>query len=111
MKYILMKRLVTVFVLLVTINVLLAQSDVPAPAPKQQQTIYLTHATVHTGDGKVLENATVGFTNGVITMVEVNPSFKTSTACDCSPMQRTACDHETGAIPSGTADLDAAADL
>lgn len=78
MKYIFMKRLLTVFVLLVTIGQrLFAQSDVPAPAPKQQQTIYLTHATVHTGDGKVLENATVGFTNGVITLLEVNPSFKT----------------------------------
>ena len=54
-----------------------AQSDVPAPAAKQKQAIYLTHATVHVGNGKVMSNATVGFDNGVITFVEENPTFKT----------------------------------
>jgi hypothetical protein len=50
---------------------------VPAPAAKQKQAIYLTHATVHVGSGKVMSNATVGFDNGVITFVEENPTFKT----------------------------------
>ncbi|MES2622507.1 MAG: amidohydrolase family protein [Bacteroidota bacterium] len=54
-----------------------SQSDVPAPAPKQMQSVYLTHATVHVGDGKVLQNATVGFANGKIILVAENPSFKT----------------------------------
>ncbi len=54
-----------------------AQSDVPAPAPKQAKSIYLTHATIHTGTGKVLQNATIGFDNGKITVLEENPSFKT----------------------------------
>ncbi len=54
-----------------------AQSEVPAPAEKQKQPIYLTHATVHAGNGTVWNNATVGFENGVITFVEENPSFKT----------------------------------
>jgi len=56
---------------------LMAQSDVPAPAPKQQEKIYLTHATIHVGNGRVLNNATIGFENGVITFLEENPSFKT----------------------------------
>ena len=55
----------------------LGQSDVPAPAPKQNQSIYLTHATIHVGDGKVLNNATIGFENGKITFLEENPTFKT----------------------------------
>ncbi|MDB5282461.1 MAG: amidohydrolase [Bacteroidota bacterium] len=51
--------------------------DVPAPAPAQQGKIYLTHATLHVGDGKVLQDATIGFENGKITMLESSPSFKT----------------------------------
>jgi imidazolonepropionase-like amidohydrolase len=54
-----------------------SQSDVPAPAPKQSQSIYLTHATIHVGDGKVLQNATIAFADGRIILVEENPSFKT----------------------------------
>ncbi len=54
-----------------------SQSDVPAPAPKQSQSIYLTHATIHTGTGKVLQNATIGFENGKIILLEENPVFKT----------------------------------
>lgn len=54
-----------------------AQSDVPAPAPKQSQSIYLTHATIHIGNGKVLQNATIGFENGKIIFLEENPVFKT----------------------------------
>jgi len=56
---------------------LFAQSDVPAPAPMQQGKIFLTHATVHVGNGKVLNNATLGFEQGKIFFLEENPSFKT----------------------------------
>lgn len=56
---------------------LFAQSDVPAPAPRQSQSIYLTHATVHIGNGKVLNDATVAFENGKIVFVGESPSFKT----------------------------------
>jgi len=56
---------------------LFAQSEVPAPAPAQSGKIYLTHATVHTGNGSVLQNATIGFENGIITFLAENPTFKT----------------------------------
>ncbi|MFN8285141.1 MAG: amidohydrolase family protein [Chitinophagales bacterium] len=62
---------------LVTVNKLNAQSELPAPAPAQQQAIYLTHATIHLGDGRVLNNATIGFDKGKIVFLEENPSFKT----------------------------------
>ncbi len=54
-----------------------SQSDVPAPAAKQSQSIYLTHATVHVGNGKILNNATIGFENGKIIFLEENTSLKT----------------------------------
>lgn len=65
------------FTILLSYSSAFAQSEVPAPAPKQTQAIYLTHATVHTGNGKVLQNATVAFANGEINLVAENPSFKT----------------------------------
>lgn len=54
-----------------------AQSDVPAPAPAQTKSVYLTHATIHVGNGQVLQNATIGFDKGKITFLEENPAFKT----------------------------------
>jgi len=41
----------------------------PTPAPPQKQGITITHATLHTGDGRVLNNAQISFENGVITEV------------------------------------------
>jgi imidazolonepropionase-like amidohydrolase len=39
------------------------------PAPPQNQTITLTNATIHVGNGQVIENGSVVFTNGKITEV------------------------------------------
>jgi len=65
--------------------------DVPSPAPPQQGKIYLTHATIHTGTGKVLQDATIGFENGKITFLEESPSIKTDATMgkviDCSGKQ------------------------
>ncbi len=47
---------------------LFAQDDV-APAPKQTQPIAITNATVHVGNGQVLNNATVLISNGKIAAV------------------------------------------
>ncbi|MCS6820034.1 MAG: amidohydrolase family protein [Chitinophagales bacterium] len=41
------------------------------------QTFTLTRATIHVGNGEVLENGTISFTNGVITLVQKDPVFKT----------------------------------
>lgn len=54
-----------------------AQSELPAAAPAQQGKIYLTHATLHMGNGTVLRDATIGFENGKIFFLEESPSFKT----------------------------------
>ena len=42
------------------------------PAPPQKENIALTHATIHVGNGQVIENGTIVFSNGKIT--EVNSS-------------------------------------
>jgi len=44
-----------------------AFAQVPAPAPKQSKPILLKGATLHVGNGTVVENAVVGFDNGKIT--------------------------------------------
>lgn len=43
-----------------------------APAPKQVQPVVITNATVHVGNGQVLNNATVVVTNGKISAVGTN---------------------------------------
>jgi len=80
------------FLTIVNCQLSMAQSpDVPTPAPAQQGKIYLTHATIHTGDGKVLNNATIGFENGKITLLEENhtPSSDESAGkvIDCTGKQ------------------------
>jgi imidazolonepropionase-like amidohydrolase len=42
-----------------------------------QEKVYLTHATVHIGNGTVLSDATVGFDSGKIVLVQQSPTFKT----------------------------------
>lgn len=64
MKSIKFISICTLYIVLCTINVF-AQK----PAPVQGKSVLLTNATVHVGNGKVLNNAYVGFKNGVITSV------------------------------------------
>ncbi len=42
-----------------------------------QQKVYLTHATVHVGNGTLLNDATVAIDSGKIVLVQQSPSFKT----------------------------------
>src|SRR5262245_43683658 len=39
----------------------------PAPAPQQSQPILIQGGTIHTGNGTMIENGVVAFTNGKIT--------------------------------------------
>lgn len=43
--------------------------SVPTPASAQTKPIYLVGGTLHTGNGAVLENATIGFDKGKITFI------------------------------------------
>lgn len=59
------KRYISAFVALMLSVPAVAQ--VPVPAAKQSKPLLLTGATLHVGNGKVVENAAVGFDNGKIT--------------------------------------------
>lgn len=59
----------------------LAFAQNPAPAPPQSKPIALVGATIHVGDGKIIQNGTIVFDKGIITAVgDASTSFnKTST--------------------------------
>ncbi|MFT5617136.1 MAG: imidazolonepropionase-like amidohydrolase [Arenicella sp.] len=60
-------KYIVLFLFSILGNSLLAQ--VPAPAPKQSQPIAITGATIHVGDGTVIENGVITFQNGKIVAV------------------------------------------
>ena len=47
----------------------LVKAQTPTPAKAQSNPIALKGATIHVGNGEIIENGTVGFDNGKITMV------------------------------------------
>lgn len=53
------------------------------PAPAQQETIALTNATVHVGNGQVIENGMVVFSKGKITEVKPTASVSGAKVIDC----------------------------
>jgi imidazolonepropionase-like amidohydrolase len=58
----------------------LAYSQNPAPAPQQSKPIALVGATIHIGDGKIIQNGTIVFDKGLITAVgEANTNFDRTT--------------------------------
>jgi imidazolonepropionase-like amidohydrolase len=70
------------FILIAALSIIncqssMAQEDVPTPAPKQTEKICLKGATVHVGNGTVIENAYVIFENGKISEVFAANNLKT----------------------------------
>ena len=63
-----MKKILLSICLLATIITAKAQETV-YPAPPQQGTIALTHATIHVGNGQIIEDGMIVFSNGKITDV------------------------------------------
>ncbi len=53
------------------------------PAMAQKETIALTNAIIHIGNGQVINNGTVVFTNGKITEVSANASTANAKIIDC----------------------------
>jgi imidazolonepropionase-like amidohydrolase len=67
----LMQKTAAAFVLLLTGYALQAQDQV-LPAAKQQERITLTNATIHVGNGQVLNNGSISFENGKIVATGAN---------------------------------------
>lgn len=59
-------------ILILALSIFTAQAQVPTPAKDQTNTIAITGATIHVGDGQVFENGTIVFANGKITSVGSN---------------------------------------
>ncbi len=55
-----------------------------SPAAPQKETIALTNATIHVGNGQVINNGTVVLTNGKITEVGASASTSGARVIDCS---------------------------
>ena len=67
------KNMKKIFLSILTLSLLIANSQENIlPAPKQKQPIAITGATVHVGNGQVLNNATVVMTDGKIAAVGTN---------------------------------------
>ena len=77
-----MQKIFIYLVSFFTVATATAQETI-SPAPAQKETIALTNATIHIGNGQVINNGTVVFTNGKIT--DVGSSVPTSGAkvIDC----------------------------
>jgi imidazolonepropionase-like amidohydrolase len=61
-----------------------AAQETMLPAPPQKETIALTNATVHIGNGQIINSGTVVFKDGKITEVAANASTAGARVIDCS---------------------------
>ncbi len=70
-KLIVMKKFIISFYLIGAALSVFAQETV-LPAKEQKGSFYLTNATIHVGNGKVINNGTIKVTNGKIEAVGNN---------------------------------------
>lgn len=78
-----MKKIFLSIGLLITIITAKAQETI-YPAPAQQGTIALTHATIHVGNGQVIEDGMILFSNGKIIDVRKTAPIADIKIIDCS---------------------------
>ena len=70
--------------LFITITQTKSQDNI-SPAPPQKETIALTHATIHIGNGQVIEDGMIVFSKGKIVDVRPNAAIADSMkVIDCS---------------------------
>ncbi len=78
-----MKKIILYIGCLFVVTNITAQETM-LPALPQKETIALTNATIHVGNGQVINNGTVVFKNGKITEVGANVSSAGAKLIDCS---------------------------
>ncbi len=61
-----MKKLITATLMATAFTI---QALTPEPAPEQSEAVVFTNATIHIGNGEVLENAQLAFENGTISRI------------------------------------------
>ena len=79
---IIMKKIFAFAIFAAVITVAGAQETV-YPAPPQNAAIALTHATIHVGKGKIINDGMVLFSNGKITDVRPTDPVAEKKAIDC----------------------------
>lgn len=80
-----MKNLL-LFISILFTTISFSQSNV-LPAPAQTQTIALTHATIHVGNGDVINDGTIVFSGGKIVSVNASAAPSDAKVIDCSGKQ------------------------
>lgn len=82
-----MKKIIIIYFLTVFCAIAIGQSTV-LPTPQQKGVTVITNATVHNGNGKTIENATIVITDGKITAVGNNiPAPANATVVDAKGKQ------------------------
>lgn len=77
-----MKKVILYISCVFAITHVIAQETM-SPAAAQKETIALTNATIHVGNGQVINNGTVVLKNGKITEVSANASTSGAKVIDC----------------------------
>jgi imidazolonepropionase-like amidohydrolase len=77
-----MKKISLIITFLTAIFATRAQDNV-YPAAAQTQTMALTNATIHVGNGQVIENGTIVFANGKIVEIGSNVNISAAKVIDC----------------------------
>src|SRR3954463_13540684 len=81
-----MRKIALVILSAMTLSNTFSQENV-LPANAQQGTIAPTHATIHVGNGQVINDGTIVFTNGKITSVGASTSTGDAKVIDCTGKQ------------------------
>ena len=76
------KILIYIACIFLTVNI--SAQETILPANPQSEPIALTNATIHVGNGEVINNGTVIFKNGKITSVSTSPITENIKTIDCS---------------------------
>lgn len=72
-----MKKIIKYFIALLLFTQVCKAQETIYPAPQQNGTFYITHATIHVGNGQVINDGTIKVTNGKIESVGSNISATT----------------------------------
>ncbi len=81
-----MKKYIAFFTACFLTQLSFAQANI-SPAPPQSQTIALTHATIHIGNGEIINDGMIVFSNGKIIDVRPTASIADIKVIDCSGKQ------------------------
>ena len=74
-----MKKYIQYFIVLTLFTQVCKAQETIYPAPEQKGSFYITHATIHVGNGQVINDGTIKVTNGKIENVGSNLTTSTNT--------------------------------